>query len=291
LLPDFTNAQSEAIRAAFLPQSFRSIQALDGDIGSTLTPTAGFKVTAASGAFTEFQYICSPLELADEAATRARLAAVAKERLIGGDHKFNSTTLPQRGKHIRDYDLPLISDPYVEASDIAAMEAQDKWLRASATNARPFIPAGAAKLQGRPTRAMLHQCVQSLYRGFADDWPDAEPTVVTTAEELIAVYFPLEQVRNVAAVTTYVNNELHRGEACVQYDLRKVPEGWNVRTDDNHLLFTFRPPWVKHHSFIPQAAAAEGAAAGTTVATQAGKGDVMRARELSASAPAPVVAV
>ena len=44
---------------------------------------------------------------------------------------------------------------------------------------------------------------------------------------------------------------LRRNPVVIQYDLRKVSEGWNVITDDSHLMYTLRPPWVRPQRFLP----------------------------------------
>lgn len=119
---------------------------------------------------------------------------------------------------------------------------------------KPFVPTGGGGggLQ-KPTRLLLGDCVRALYRSIAKDWPEAEPTVLSTAEDLIVVYFSLRQLkkRQAAVVLKYMNGSLHRSDVVRQYSLVKVSEGWDVLTKDGRLMYTLRPPWVSRHHFLP----------------------------------------
>lgn len=77
--------------------------------------------------------------------------------------------------------------------------------------------------------------------------------VVSTAEDLIAVYFSLEKLEKsqVTALLQYMNACLLHNAAIREFHLTKVPEGWDVLTDDGYVLYTFRPPWVKKRVFLP----------------------------------------
>ncbi|KAG5469307.1 hypothetical protein LSCM1_02522 [Leishmania martiniquensis] len=160
----------------------------------------------------------------------------------------------QKGRRRR---LPSKALPKAPApSDLyeAAAEArrQEQFLSESKRLGKPFVPSGGSGL-GVPTRFMLGDCVKMLYRSLAPDWRMATPVVVSTAEDLVAVYFPLERLskEQVTALLLYMNGCLKYNDAVREFHLSKVDEGWDVLTDDGHVLYTFRPPWVKKRSFLP----------------------------------------
>ncbi|RNF15604.1 uncharacterized protein Tco025E_05468 [Trypanosoma conorhini] len=140
-----------------------------------------------------------------------------------------------------------VSDPYDRHREI---ERQQRFINDSKQLGRPFIPSGGRALD-RPTRYMLGDCVAAIYRTVARDWPEAVPMVISTAEDLIVVYMKRERVHNARTLLRYMNNSLKRNEAVRTFDLRKVPEGWDVITDDGHLMYTFKPPWVRQRRFLP----------------------------------------
>ena len=46
-----------------------------------------------------------------------------------------------------------------------------------------------------------------------------------------------------------MNVLVQRNESICAYDLRRVTEGWGMQTDDSHLMFALRPPWVKTKTY------------------------------------------
>jgi hypothetical protein len=248
-LPEFSNQNNEAIRAAFQPNNFRSIQGLN-----THAMDNGAFRSGASGAtaFSEFAYVSSPYDLGDEAKVLDRHDHEDRMRHIGGDQPFfagyNAVKLPHEQI---DGEFEYAADPYSGAQEARTRE---RWLSESRQLSKPFLPAGVQKALSRPSRAMLGDAMTALHRTISEDWPEAQPTVLSTAEDLIVVYFVLERIKNPAGVNTYMNNALRRNEAVVEYDLRKVAEGWSLATEDNHLMFTFRPPWVRPRAFLATAA-------------------------------------
>ncbi|CAD2217829.1 hypothetical protein ADEAN_000531200 [Angomonas deanei] len=142
-----------------------------------------------------------------------------------------------------------LSDPYDRAQEV---ERQEKFIEESKRLARPFVPSNRGGLE-KPTRLLIGDCVRSLYKSIAYDWPEAEVMVVTTAEDLIAVYFSLYNLkkRQVSLVLRYMNRALKCNPSIHEYQLSKVSEGWDVLTDDSHVLYTLRPPWVKKRVFLP----------------------------------------
>ncbi|CAJ1992004.1 hypothetical protein conserved [Leishmania donovani] len=144
---------------------------------------------------------------------------------------------------------PTPSDPYEAAAEA---RRQERFLSESKRLGKPFVPSGSGGLDV-PTRFMLGDCVKMLYRSIAPDWWVAAPVVVSTAEDLIAVYFSLEKLskKQATELLQYMNACLKYNDAVREFSLSKVEEGWDVLTDDGHVLYTFRPPWVKKRAFLP----------------------------------------
>lgn len=140
------------------------------------------------------------------------------------------------------------SDPYEcseEARREAAFQSQRKVL------GRPFEAGGRGGGCGKPSRMLLGDCVRELYQAVTQDWLDADPVIITTAEDLIVLYFRLTKRRHRDVLRRYMDGCLLRNTTCREYDLRKVQEGWNRITDDGHLMFTVRPLWVPPQRFLP----------------------------------------
>lgn len=144
---------------------------------------------------------------------------------------------------------PMQHDLYDSAAEALR---QERFFSESKRLGKPFVPSGNSGLDV-PTRFMLGDCVKILYRSIVPDWREASPMVVSTAEDLIAVYFSLEKLEKsqVTALLQYMNACLLHNAAIREFHLTKVPEGWDVLTDDGYVLYTFRPPWVKKRVFLP----------------------------------------
>ncbi|ORC90481.1 uncharacterized protein TM35_000082790 [Trypanosoma theileri] len=141
----------------------------------------------------------------------------------------------------------LISDPYDRHREI---ERQQRFISDCKRLGRPFIPSGGRALE-RPTRYLLGDCVAALYRTVARDWAETDPMVISTAEDLVVVYMKRNRVRNTGTLLRYMNASLKRSEAVRTFGLQKVPEGWDVLTDDGYIMYTFKPPWVRQRRFLP----------------------------------------
>jgi hypothetical protein len=225
--------------------SYRSIQALGAGPGTDLAPfRAGH---GGPSTFSDFVYECSPFDMADEQSVHDRFAHEEKVRAIAGDQPFVAGSNAFKGK-FEDYAFAFMSDPY---DGFREHVRQLKYTSESKCLSTPFVPPGTQKALDRPTRALFADVISVLARNIAGDWPDAQPTVLSSAEDLIIVYFNAERTKNMRAVATYMNNALRRNAVVLQYDLRKVPEGWDMSTEDNHQMFTLRPPWVRSRQFLP----------------------------------------
>nr|CCC94143.1 conserved hypothetical protein [Trypanosoma congolense IL3000] len=141
----------------------------------------------------------------------------------------------------------LVTDPYDLQREV---ERQENFISSCKRLARPFITGGRNALN-KPTRYMLGDCLTGLHRAVSRDWPEADPVVVSSAEDLIVVFINIKGVRSTLTVLRYMNSLLKRCEVVRTFDLKKVPEGWDVLTSDGHLMYTFRPPWVDQQHFLP----------------------------------------
>jgi len=250
-LPDYTNSLAEAVKAAFTPNNYVSLTAMHtkyaGPNAEFSAP--GFRPGGAGGQqFSEFNYVCSPFDFSEELRSRERREHDSKVRSIAGDQAFFAGSNLHREK-FEEFGFEYLSEPYNNAVE---EQRREKWIQEQKSLVRtPFIPSGVQKALERPTRGLLGDLMTVLYRTLTEDWPETGPTVLSTAEDLIVIYFAVERVRNTTGLLTYMNNALRRDDTIVKYELRKVVEGWNVLTKDNHLMFTLRPPWVKSRNFLP----------------------------------------
>eukprot|EP00759_Apiculatamorpha_spiralis_P008679 PhF_6_TR15616/c0_g1_i1/m.24226 len=273
-LPDYTNYEQESIRAAFAPNTYKTISQvrLRKDLGNV---EGGENMLAAidappfragngeKGLFSEFMYESSPYDVLStvNAMNREHNQSIQKgisekpfviqnvsSTMYGratsqvnssvGDSTHDNTAgeSPQR-------------DPYDAVKDD---EFRTRWLEEH--RSKPFLPGGKDKPLTKPTRAMLTDIMTHLYRVLCEDWSEAHPTVLATSEDLIVMYFSREGIKNEAGIQAYMGVFARRNDIVLSYDLRRVNEGWNVTTGDGHLMFTFRPPWVRQRSFLTGAA-------------------------------------
>ena len=255
-LPNYANQSAETIHAAFVPGSFTTIGRIpaghvtmpNGDVVPISTP---FRASGAagSGAFSEFNYVCSPLDLTADHKSATRKAHEERMREIGGSQPFFSGYSAVKPKY-DDSVYEFVPDPYDAARE---KETQERFLSESKALSKPFVPPGRDKVLEKPTRVLLGDMMSSLYKVVLEDWPEAQPTVLSTSEDLIVVYFSTTSGGGVGGgrgVLTYMNNALKRNPAIQQYGLNKVVEGWNVLTDDGHVMYTLRPPWVRPRNFL-----------------------------------------
>lgn len=141
------------------------------------------------------------------------------------------------------------NDSYGRATEV---RRQEKFLEESRRLGKPFVPSSRSPLD-KPTRLMLGDCVRALYRTIAVDWKEAEPMIISTAEDLIVIFFSLHSLhqKEVTVLLRYMNAALKLNPAIKEFHLSKVAEGWDVLTKDGHAMYTLRPPWVKKIPFLP----------------------------------------
>ncbi|PWU87784.1 hypothetical protein C4B63_84g84 [Trypanosoma cruzi] len=179
---------------------------------------------------------------------------VVPEETVGEDEDTRDSFSSSSSAYMRHhrYENPFtayqpVSDPYDRHREI---ERQRRFINDSKRLGRPFIPSGGRALE-KPTRYLLGDCVAAIYRTIGRDWPETDPMVISTAEDLVVVYMKRARLRSTDTVLRYMNASLKRNEAVRAFDLRKVPEGWDLLTDDGHIMYTFKPPWVRQRRFLP----------------------------------------
>ncbi|KAK7198842.1 hypothetical protein NESM_000850200 [Novymonas esmeraldas] len=211
---------------------------------------------------------CSSALTRDSAALTASASSSAAVDVVPGSAALRP---PSPARHVQRRPRPRVHKKMRDSSPAAAAAArepspppsdlydavaearrQEQFLSESRRLGRPFVPSGSSALDV-PTRFMLGDCVKMLYRTIAPHWRIATPMVVSTAEDLIAVYFSIERLAKdqVTALLHFMNSCLKYNDAVREFHLSKVAEGWDVLTNDGHILYTFRPPWVKKRAFLP----------------------------------------
>eukprot|EP00667_Euglena_gracilis_P016399 EG_transcript_17146 len=258
----------DRVRNAFHPCSYTTISSLDvgrGRPGEYPGPS-GLRCGKAPQFFSEYEYVSDPYSLADELQSEERRQRLRKMQAVGNGQPFTTPGPLYQARYETAFEY--ISEPFDAFKDDSLRR---KWLDEKKALAGPFIPAGSKGTLERPTRAMLTEMLTHLYRILAEDWEEAQPTVFTTEEDLIVTYFNLQEIRNPDGIKAYMNVLADRNETLVVYDLRRVPEGWGMLTDDNHLMFALRPPWVKpkHFGSTNGVPGLSGSAPGSVVASPA----------------------
>lgn len=260
-LPEYTNEEQDRVRNAFHPGSYQSISALPPYVNpdfvsrSRVSMLEGqahnggghtMKCGRAPAFFMEYEYMSEPFGLADELRSQERAQKAAQvAEIAGGETVFKAPGVLHKAKHEGNY--PYIPEPYDAYQD---EQMRQKWIEEKKILAGPFIPGTGKGVLEKPSRAMLTDIMTHLYRILSDDWEEAQPTVFTTEEDLIVVYFNLKAIKNPDGIKSYMNVFALRNDAVCSYDLRKVTEGWGTHTEDNHLMFALRPPWVRTKAYM-----------------------------------------
>jgi hypothetical protein len=285
-LPEYVNADQEAIRAAFVPNSYRTISTVrvqkaqagieadpmhnNSSMLATIDAPAFKAGNGERGLFSEFVYESSPYDVTALMTSQSRKLhdeqmkqVSARPFVVQSAHSvLFGKSAQQPGGDLSGSGSGTSSvvgsrDPFDAVRDD---EYRHKWLEEH--RSKPFLPAGKEKPLAKPTRAMLTDIMTHVYRVLCEDWNEAHPTVLATSEDLIVVYFAKDGIKNEAGIQAYMSVFARRNDVVLSYDLRRVNEGWNVATGDGHLMFTFRPPWVRQRSFLAGSGGLGASAAG-----------------------------
>eukprot|EP01063_Lacrimia_lanifica_P001417 TRINITY_DN10718_c0_g1_i1.p1 TRINITY_DN10718_c0_g1~~TRINITY_DN10718_c0_g1_i1.p1 ORF type:complete len:307 (+),score=121.67 TRINITY_DN10718_c0_g1_i1:58-921(+) len=253
-LPPNLGLEHEAIKNAFAPGSYTAISDLgkppscfaDEGMSNISTESMAFRTGKGDGYFTEFEYSMSPFDIAAEISSRERREHHTKMGDIGGGQSFVAPgeCAPQKYENTYAY----ATDPYEMVKDEML---RAKWIEDRKVLAGPFIPGGREKPLATTSRAVLTDILALIYKTLCEDWSHLQPTVFTTAEDLIVIYFSLGTLskQHQEGLYAYMNILATRGAIVQRYNLKKVNEGWKVTTEDGHIMFAFRPPWVKEKRF------------------------------------------
>jgi len=249
-LSSYANDEQDRIRWAFQPCGFTSIHSLpfpavgSGGVqeGIELPP---FRMGRPSPLFTNFVYLSEPYGLADELKILERKQQAELQQNIAGETPF----VPASDRFSAKYEgmYKYVPEP---ADAVRDVQMRQKWLTEKKILGVPFLPPGGQKSLEKPTRALLTDALTQLYRLLCNDWEEAQPTVFTTEEDIIVIYFSLAHIANVAGIVAYMNVLATRNDIISKYDLQKVTQGWGMRTEDNHLMFALQPPWVRGKTYI-----------------------------------------
>ena len=280
ILPDFVNSEQDFIRRTFQASNYDRLSTLPDDIRAQRVHEArldhidkslhlssmsvggpeegdgkgggrggGWGNSGAGGAlFQEFEYISSPYGLADQISALESEASEFKRREVGHAEDFcpggSLKKLPHEDGFVEGGTFPYHADPYERAGD---QILRHRWMMEARAVSGPFVPSGADKALGKPTRALQRNLMGKIRAHLAEDWDDAELDIYVTRGEEWAICFRVETVDSVPGLVAYMNNFLRCSELVNQNGLTKVVESWNLRPhwDPGNIFFTLRPPWVR----------------------------------------------
>uniref|UniRef100_A0A7S2IBN6 Uncharacterized protein n=1 Tax=Haptolina brevifila TaxID=156173 RepID=A0A7S2IBN6_9EUKA len=226
----------------------------------------GAPYKAKAKTFSEFEYISSPFSLADDLAKEERERSQKATADAGHTTpwvmsdtqiklKYEDGANPGWPGNPGFQPNPAYSfnayistaDPYERADD---QSLRFKWLQDAQILSGPFRPSGRVKGQtGQasselPTRSTLPQMVAELREAIEADWGEYAFLVCSTDDEHVVVRFELSTLDSEPGLGAYMNVFARSHHVVSKFMLRKVVEDWNVTPGDDHVYFTFRPPWV-----------------------------------------------
>lgn len=135
--------------------------------------------------FSEFEYIPTEYALADEIQKQKHLRDMEKMKEIGNGKVFN----PYNKNCVdvsKSYEY--IPSPFDALKNDTLRE---KCIHQSKILAGPFIPTGREKIEDKPTRALFGDIMTKVYKEVQNDWPECSPTVLSTEEDFIVIYFDI----------------------------------------------------------------------------------------------------
>ena len=270
-LAEYANEEQDRVKNAFNPANFVSIGSLPSYVNPAFASQhrismleggqgGSMKCGKAPAFFMEYEYMSDPYGLADELKSQDQAEKEQIRQQISGDRPFVAPGSCFQAKH--EGTAPYVPEPYSTFQDEVLRQ---KWIHEKKVLPGPFLPVAGKGVLEKPTRAMLTDIMTHLYRILSEDWEDAQPTVFTTEEDLIVIYFSIKAIRNPDGIRSYMNVLTLRNESVCSYNLRKVSDGWGTETEDHHLMFALQPPWVRIRAF---ASAPMGLASSTASSSQ-----------------------
>ena len=233
-LPEFSNSESDAIRASFSTGSYRMIAHLptelrahhvseataariDENLTSALfvAPHGSFRKLGSKGAtqdalFSSFDY--HPEEynslLASRLLRETRQAAEAARVAVNPAPFLYSTPRPMLTNALAGmpgFDESVkYSEPYASAEDEVRRQ---EYLRSQGLLHGPFVPSHGSRSLGddRVMRLRLPDILQGLMRDLDADWGDVEFQIYADPEDLIIIQFTEASLDNVKGLQAYMN--------------------------------------------------------------------------------------
>lgn len=199
-----------------------------------------------TGLFSNFEYIPSKYSLADELASKDRVARETVRLTVGGGKEFLPAVAPRMAKH-EDLDPArgylYLSGPQEAADELAG--AQRALHESKFISPTPFLPAGARKLAVElPNKPQTLAMMSRLKALLAADWEGVALQIFENEHDCWVVSFEEASVDSLAGLAAYMNVFVRTNPAANEYKLTKVVEFWGSRPGDGHAYFVLRPPWV-----------------------------------------------
>jgi len=267
-LPVYSNSEQDYIRRAFqsanydrisnLPDNIKEEEVMkartdhiDDTLNSRYTTKSLPKGTLTkTGLFQEFEYIPSRYTLADELASIQRIESEQKRSTIA-ELDFAPTGTIRKLKHEDGFQVgknfPYVSDPYESAVEQILMT---KWSQEEKRICGPFIPSGrhdsalVDNAPGAPTRLLMQEVMESLKKVIQKDWEGAVFEIFTNKQEEWVIRFDLKSIESETGLSAYMNVFIRCNDEIIAHGLTKVSDQWSYKPDENHIVFTLRPPWV-----------------------------------------------
>lgn len=224
-LPEYVNAEAEAIKQSFSKSSYRMIQHLPNElkthqISEATAARIGENITSAyfvqphgtyrrvgakgqDGLFSTFDYVSEEYSLATrllkETHTEAEKNAKPFLYSTPRPQLLNSLAGAASYEENKQY-----TDPYEDSS---TRDRRVAFLREQQLLHGPFVPSLAAKSVGEEhiIRSKLPDIVQKLMRAIDADWNDAEFQIYCDDDDIIIVQFAAASVDNPKGLQAYMN--------------------------------------------------------------------------------------
>ncbi|KAG2498356.1 hypothetical protein HYH03_003615 [Edaphochlamys debaryana] len=199
----------------------------------------------AQGLFSTFEYIPSRYSLAQELASKERVAAEATRLVIGKGQEFKPSVAVKQLKH-EDLDpgrgFIYLSGPEEDTEDLKASHRSH---HEEAYVNPPFVPPGTGKVVGEPpTRAAAVHMMKRLKRVLEADWDGSMISIFENEQDCWVVCFQLATVDSPEGLAAYMNVFVRTNPVATEFRLAKVIEFWGAMPGDGCAYYVLRPPWV-----------------------------------------------
>ena len=221
-LPNYSNTETDRIRAAFHAHNFTT---LSNALPDTIAPesilmaresrrisnlnddgAASFKPVARGGSLNPtFTYVPSKYSLLEDLKKLQRTEHEAKVASISAKPWAKGSTKSLRLKHeeqfgdsAEPYRYPHMDDLFEAAED---QNRRMRWLQEQRVIHGPFVQSAAGQSLSKPSRKMIPEIVQQLHRVLKADWEESNFSVCATEDDLVVCAFDPRSVPSVRALT------------------------------------------------------------------------------------------